>query len=488
MRIRTFNDPVLRRRADPVRRVGSATRRLAARMVRTMRAHRGVGLAAPQVGVLSRLIVVDVGQGLWVIANPRIAASSGAVTDWEGCLSFPGLLAEVTRAERVSVEGVGLDGRKLWVEGEGFFARALQHEIDHLDGVVILDRALSVERAEPPEEPGPAAGDPDDRDTPGTTRPLRVAFLGTPDFACPTLEALIAAGHEVVGVVTQPDRPAGRGGRSLRPPSVKQTARAFGLPVWQGGAAEARRSLAGLFREWRADVAVVVAYGVILPTDALRAPRFGCLNLHASLLPEYRGAAPIQRAILDGRTETGVTVIRMDEGVDTGDILAQRAVPILPRDTAGSLHDRLAVAGADLMVETLELVASGRAQPRPQPVGGTSAPRLAPEDEVIDWSRPVDAIERQVRALYPAPGAHTCLGGRRLKVWWVQSVGSGRVAPDRAAGARYGEVVAVDPRGPLVRARDGLLLLEVVQPAGGARMSGADFVNGYRVKPGDRFG
>jgi len=452
VRIRTYGDPVLRRPAAPLTRITGAVRRLARNMVETMRDNAGVGLAAPQVGVGKRLIVVDVGEGLHILVNPRIVASSGSDVDWEGCLSFPGLLAEIERAKTVTVEALDLDGRQVWLDAEDFFARALQHEIDHLDGVVILDRAREV-RAVEPEDTGQveAVEKPVER----TGRPLRVAFMGTPDFAVPALRALAAAGHEVVGVVTRPDRPAGRG-KARRASPVKRAAEALGLDVWQGTARDVARLLPGVLAEWGAEVGVVVAFGVILPGEVL------------SLLPDYRGAAPIQRAIMDGRPATGVTVIQMDEGMDTGDIILQREVPLAPGETAGSLHDRLAGFGAGLVVQALDLIARGEAHPRPQPDRpAPTAPRLGPDDEVIDWSRPAAEIERQVRALDPVPGAHTFFRGRRLKVWRVAVTG----------GAR--EVGAPVDRGcPVVRAGDGCVALLAVQPAGRSRMEGSDFVNG----------
>ncbi len=503
MRIRTFSDPVLRRSAAPVKRVDEATRRLAARMILTMRANKGVGLAAPQVGISSRLIVVDIGQGPHVLVNPKVTAASGAATDWEGCLSLPGLVAEVERAERVSVEALGLDGKPTWLEAEGLLARALQHEIDHLDGVVILDRARSVEKTEPEETPevepavttaagrGLEEGEAARGDVPEAARPLRVVFMGTPAFAVPTLEALVAAGHTIVGVVTRPDRPAGRGGRTVQVPPVKRVALAFGLPLWQGTGRQARESLAAVVRKWGAEAAVVVAYGVILPRDVLEAPRYGCFNLHASLLPDYRGAAPIQRAILDGRSLTGVTVIKMDEGVDTGGIIVQREVSIRDDDTAGTLHDRLAEAGAGLVLRALDLVASGRAAPRPQPAGPAApAPPLGPADEVIDWTRSALDIARQVRALSPVPGAYTLFGGRRIKVWKVAVV-PGPAAAAAPAGQdrpRPGEIVTLADGVPVVATGKGSLALRVLQPAGGLRMPAEDFVNGQRAKVGDRFG
>jgi len=544
--IRTFGDPVLRRKAAPVDRPGASIRRLARRMLEVMREAKGVGLAAPQVGVLRRLAVVDIGEGPLILVNPRITASSGsevdwegclsfpgllaeierarnvsvealdlegervwveAEVDWEGCLSFPGLLAEIERARNVSVEALDLEGERVWVEAEGFLARVLQHEIDHLDGIVILDRARAVRRV-PDEEEDEEDGREGNGEGPGsaeeagpgswprTAHPLKVAFMGTPDFAVPTLRALVEAGHRVVGVVTRPDRPAGRGGRRMRPPPVKRAAAELGLQVWQGGAREVRTGLADVLAAWGADIGVVVAFGVILPSQVLRTPRLGCVNLHASLLPDYRGAAPIQRALMDGRRVTGVTVIQMDEGVDTGGIIAQQKVPIADDDTAGTLHDRLAVAGAGLVLHALELLAAGRAEPRPQPAGrSVPAPRIGPEDEVIDWEKTAVSIERQVRALDPAPGAHTVFRGRRVKVWRVQTAGGpeeGGPAGDGPAGGtgrpEPGSVVGFADGCPVVAAGSGAVVLQVLQPAGGSRMSGSDFVNGYRVGLGDRFG
>ncbi len=492
MRIRTFSDPVLRRPAAPIKHATGATRRLAAQMAETMRKSKGVGLAAPQVGASSRLIVTDVGAGLNVLVNPVITAASGAAIDWEGCLSFPGLLAEVERAEKVTVQSLGLDGKTRWVEGEGFSARVLQHEIDHLDGIVILDRARSVEKLDPA-DPSPEAEV--ETESRAAAHPLRVAFMGTPEFALPTLEALVAAGHSVVGVVTRPDRPAGRGGKTVRRSPVKLTALAFGLPVWEEAGRRVRESLPEVLGRWEAEVAVVVAYGVILPPEVLAGPKFGCVNLHPSLLPDYRGPAPIQRVIMDGRAITGVTVTQMDEGVDTGDIIAQREVAIGAAETAGSLHDRLANVGADLVVHVLDLLAAGKVAPRPQPPGrARPAPRLCPADEIIDWRRPAEHIARQVRALAPAPGAHAVFAGRRVKVLEAETVGeaAGQPGPDLGLGAgtgvsAAGRVIAFDQGSPVVGTGRGALVLRAVQPAGGSRMSGPDFVNGYRVGQGDRF-
>jgi len=230
-----------------------------------------------------------------------------------------------------------------------------------------------------------------------------------------------------------------------------------------------------------------VAYGVILPPEVLTRPRLGCLNLHASLLPDYRGPAPIQRALMDGCTVTGVTVIRMDEGVDTGDIVAQREVPIAPDEDAGGLHDRLAVIGAELVLEALDLLATGKAAPRPQPPGRfRPAPRLGPADEVIDWRRPAADIALQIRAMAPVPGVYTVFNGRRVKILRAEVLDA--VADSvREVRRAPGRVIGFDAGAPVVAAGDKALALRVVQPAGGQRMSGADFVNGYRVRAGESF-
>jgi len=289
---------------------------------------------------------------------------------------------------------------------------------------------------------------------------------------------LIDAGHEVVAVVTQPDRPKGRGKRPA-PPAVKEVALRHGLPVWQPervrepGVADA---LAGL----QPEAIVVVAFGQILPRDILALPPAGCINVHASLLPRYRGAAPIHWAVINGEKETGVTTMFMDEGLDTGDIILQAAIPIGPDDNVGLVHDRLARLGGELLVRTLELVAAGKAPRLPQnPDLATYAPLLRPEDEIIDWKRPAEAIRNLVRGMDPWPGARTTLDGRVLKIWRV------RVLADGWAEGVPGEILAADEaRGILVRAGDGVVAIETLQAAGGKRLDGRAFLRGHRVPVG----
>jgi methionyl-tRNA formyltransferase len=247
------------------------------------------------------------------------------------------------------------------------------------------------------------------------TDPLALVFMGTPEFAATILAGLIAAGHRIRAVYTQPPRPAGRGHRP-QPSPVQRLAEEHGLPLHcpaslRDPAAQAE------FASFGADMAVVAAYGLILPLPVLAAPRHGCLNVHASLLPRWRGAAPIQRAILAGDRETGITIMQMDEGLDTGPILLQQAVPILPDTTAGELTEQLAALGARLMLEALDSVAGGTLMPRPQPSGGaTYAAKLQRDEARLDWRRPADALERQVRAFDPWPGAWFEGGGERIRV------------------------------------------------------------------------
>ncbi len=244
---------------------------------------------------------------------------------------------------------------------------------------------------------------------------LRLAFFGTPDFALPSLEALLAAGHEVVAVYTQPPRPAGRG-QAPRRSAVHRFAEERGLEVRTPETLRDESTRAA-FAALRLDAAAVAAYGLILPQAVLDAPRLGCLNVHASLLPRWRGAAPIQRAILAGDRETGITIMQMDAGLDSGPVLLREPVPIGPRETAGELHDRLAALGGRLLVEALAGLDEGRLAPVPQPAEGvTHAPRIAPGERRIDWRRPAAEIDRQVRAFAPAPGAWTTWQGERLVI------------------------------------------------------------------------
>lgn len=307
---------------------------------------------------------------------------------------------------------------------------------------------------------------------------MRIAFFGTPEPAVPALEGLLAAADvEIVAVVTNPDRPSGRGG-ALRPPPVKVAATAAGVPVWQP---ERPREVCDHLIALRLDAAAVVAYGALLPSDVLAAGGHGFVNLHFSLLPRWRGAAPVQAALRAGDAETGVTCFVLDEGMDTGPVLARSATPIGGHETAGELLDRLAALGAPLLVEAVRGLVSGGSAPRPQEGEATLAPKFSTDDARLDWSRPATELDRVVRAYNPAPGAHTTVAGARLKVQRARPV------PGRADGGTPGEVVAVAGDGPVVACGAGALLLQEVQPAGRPRMAAVDWARG-RAPLGLRLG
>lgn len=311
---------------------------------------------------------------------------------------------------------------------------------------------------------------------------LKILFMGTPDFAATSLKALLAAGYPVVGVVTQPDKPAGRGGK-LRPSPVKEVSLAHGLPIFQPRRLR-RPEVVAQLKELGSDLTVVVAYGQILSKEALEISPLGSINVHGSLLPRWRGAAPIQRAIMAGDAETGICTMWMDEGMDTGDVCLVARTPIGPEETGGELHDRLARIGAELLVETLRRVEAGDAPRIPQPAEGvTYAAKLERADEEIDWSRPARAIHDQIRALNPWPGAYTEGPKGTLKIW------SASIVEAPSAPAEPGTVVALVKRqGFVVAAGEGALLIREVQPPGKGRMDGQSYVNGGGVQIGSRFG
>ena len=308
---------------------------------------------------------------------------------------------------------------------------------------------------------------------------MRIVFMGTPDFAVPVLEAVAAAGHSVAGVVTQPDKPKGRGGAVQMTP-VKEKALEMGLSVYQP--AKVREpEFVEFLRGLAADVFVVAAFGQILPGAVLALPRLGCVNVHSSLLPKYRGAAPIQWAIIDGAKETGVTTMMMDEGLDTGDILEQAAVPIEPDETGGSLHDKLSALGAKLIVSTLEKLENGTVSRIPQTDEGTCyAKMLKKSMGDIDWSMDAEAIERLIRGLSPWPGTYTGWNGKTLKIWKAQ------VVPEESGGV-CGQVFLAVKGCLYVKCGKGALSLTELQPEGRKRMAADAFLRGYPVEEGTVF-
>lgn len=319
--------------------------------------------------------------------------------------------------------------------------------------------------------------------------PMRVVFAGTPEFARVALERLHAAGFEIPLVLTQPDRPAGRG-MKLQASAVKQFALAQGIQVAQprslrldgkypAEAATAREALLAA----QPDVMVVAAYGLILPQWVLDLPRLGCLNIHASLLPRWRGAAPIHRAIEAGDAVTGVTIMQMDAGLDTGDMLLVEPLPITSADTTGGLHDRLAELGGRMIVEALELAACGGLRPVPQPADGvTYAAKIEKAESLIDWHRPAAETERRSRAFSPAPGLVTELAGEAVKVWRVET------STADGGDAVPGQILSAGPEGIRVATGGGVLILLDLQRAGGKRLPAREFLQGFALTPGQVFG
>jgi methionyl-tRNA formyltransferase len=303
------------------------------------------------------------------------------------------------------------------------------------------------------------------------THRLRIVFAGTPEFAVPPLDALHGAGHELAAVYTQPDRPAGRG-QALTASPVKRRALELGLTVEQPVSFKSPEALDRL-RAFGADLMVVVAYGLILPQAVLDAPRLGCWNIHASLLPRWRGAAPIQRAILAGDASTGITIMQMEAGLDTGPMLLVRETPIGPREHGGALHDRLSVLGAEAIVAAINEWQAGGLSPRPQPAeGATYAAKIRKEEARIDWTQPAVAIDAHVRAFNPWPVAETTWDGKQLRIWQAE--------PEPAAaqiGAVPGTVLESAGGRIVVATGTGALRLCQVQVAGRRAMSAAEFLN-----------
>lgn len=307
---------------------------------------------------------------------------------------------------------------------------------------------------------------------------MKIIFAGTPHFAASALEALLANNHEVVAVLTQPDRPAGRG-MQLAPSPVKQVAVQHGIPVMQPltlRSAEVQQQLAAL----QADVMVVAAYGLILPLAVLQMPQKGCLNIHASLLPRWRGAAPIQRAILAGDDETGITIMQMDEGLDTGAMLFKKTCTIDALDTAQTLHDKLAILGAQAIIEVLSKLDQGSLAGVAQDASqATYAAKLVKSEAELDWTQSAAQLERAIRAYNPVPVAYSSLQGTTIKIWQAKMAESGQGAA--------GTVLAVDKHGIQVACGEGALSLEVLQRPNGKSLPASQFVQGLMIKAGDRF-
>ncbi|MFD0587916.1 methionyl-tRNA formyltransferase [Paenibacillus sp. GCM10027627] len=309
---------------------------------------------------------------------------------------------------------------------------------------------------------------------------MRIVFMGTPEFAVPSLHLLVESGHEIAAVVTQPDRPKGRK-KTLTPPPVKEAALSLGLKVLQPERMRSEEAVAAI-AELAPELIVTAAYGQILPKSVLELPSLGCINVHGSLLPKYRGGAPIQRSIINGESKTGVTIMYMAEGLDTGDMISTVELPIEDDDTSGTVFQKLSLAGAKLLGETLPLLADGSVKAVPQNnEEATYAPNLTREDERIDWTKSARELFNQVRGLSPMAGAFTYWGGETFKVWSCAEVKvSGSAAP--------GVILRADADGVVVGTGEGQLLLKDVQPAGKRVMAVSEWMKGARIEPGASFG
>lgn len=307
---------------------------------------------------------------------------------------------------------------------------------------------------------------------------MRVVFMGTPEFAIPTFEGLIESEVRIVGVFTQPDRPKGRG-RKLESSPVKQLAQEHNLPVFQP---QKLRDIDAVkqVRDLKPELIVVIAYGQILPQEVLDIPRYGCINVHASLLPRHRGAAPINKAIIDGDPMTGVTTMQMDVGLDTGDMLVKKSLSIFPNENAGQLHDRLAYLGREAMEETLARLCAGTLSPQKQDDSRSSyAPMLKKEDGLIDWNSSATSIHNQVRGLYPWPGAFTHLDGEVLKL------ADTRIVNEKGAP---GEILKTEDMGVVVACGEGALQVRKLQLPGKKMLCAADFLRGVKLRAGQKLG
>ncbi|MEQ2428132.1 methionyl-tRNA formyltransferase [Enterocloster hominis (ex Hitch et al. 2024)] len=311
---------------------------------------------------------------------------------------------------------------------------------------------------------------------------MRIVFMGTPDFSVPTLKALVEAGHDVAAVVTQPDKPKGRG-KEMQMTPVKVQALEYKIPVYQPVKVR-DQAFIEVLRELEADAFVVIAFGQILPKAVLELPRYGCVNIHASLLPKYRGAAPIQWCVIDGEKETGITTMMMDVGLDTGDMLEKVVIPIDEKETGGSLHDKLSLAGGSLILSTLRKLEEGTAVRTPQTEEGTCyAKMLTKSLGDIDWNQDAVSIERLIRGLNPWPSAYTMWNGKTIKIWAADVIKD--EAP--ANGLPCGGVALSDRHCLAVRTGDGLLSIKELQMEGKKRMDIEAFLRGYPIPAGDVF-
>ena len=431
-KIREMGDDVLTKVCKEVEKVTPRTKVLIDDMFDTMYDAMGVGLAAPQVGVLKRIVTIDVGEGPILLINPEIIETSGEQTGEEGCLSVPGKSGVVTRPNYVKVRAFDEDMKEIVLEGEGLLARAFCHEIDHLDG------HLYVEKVE---------GELED-----------MYYEEEMQFT-----------------------------------PVKEAAIRHQIPVYQPVKVR-EKACVEVLKSYEADVIVVIAFGQILPKSILELTPYGCINVHASLLPKYRGAAPIQWAVIDGEKVSGVTTMQMDEGLDTGDMILKKEVILDEKETGGSLHDKLAEAGAALCVETLKRLEEGTAPAEKQGETTTDyAKMLTKQMGEIDWKQPAEKIERLIRGLNPWPSAYTYWNQKVMKIWLAdteadESGEKEKMASEEAKHPEPGTITAVAKDRFSVQTGEGLLTVLELQIPGKKRMDAGAFLRGYQIKEGEILG
>ncbi len=449
-KVRIIYGPILRKEVKPVTVFNHELKELSESMLLVMHKNIGMGLAANQLGEDKNLLVIEyrpakddveplVGESYeqsdykdskpippMALCNARVVKSSQETnTKIEGCLSLPGLELLVTRPSGVTVEAQDITGKPVTIKAKGLLARILQHEVDHLDGILFTDRAQGVKNIR-------------------NYNWANIVFFGSDEFSGEVLSGLINSGLSVVAVVTETDKRAGRGDTTVAP-LVKKLANKLEIPVIQP---ENKEEITSVLKQLKPDLVVLASYGKILPEEALEVPVYGALNVHPSLLPKYRGATPLQSAILSGEKETGVTIMKMNTGVDTGEIVSQTATRIADDETFTSLRKRLSIIGSQLLIKSIPSYLSGQASLQLQGSDSTQTRKLVKEMGEIDWNESSEQIDRQIRALNPWPGTFTFIGDKRLKIL---------------------EAVLIDNR----------LELKVVQLEGRNPTNWSEFVRGY---------
>ena len=402
---------MLRQEVKPVTVFDDELKKMAEEMLVVMHKNIGMGLAANQLGVDKDLLVVEFRPPLdpargkltddslkpippMALCNARIIKTSQETdTKLEGCLSLPKLELPVTRPSGVTVTAQDLAGKPVSIKAKGLLARILQHEVDHLDGILFTDRAQGVKNIK-------------------NYSWANIVFFGSDEFSILVLEGLLKAGLNVTAVITETDKRAGRGDE-VTSPLIKKLATEKQLAVVQP---ESKAEIASVLQQLQPDLVVLASYGKILPEEALEVPVYGALNVHPSLLPKYRGATPLQSAILAGAKETGVTIMKMNAGIDTGEVVKQTTATIEPNETFLSLRDKLAKIGADLLIKAIPSYLAGQMKLNPQGADATQTKKSTKEMGEIDWNQSPSMIDRQIRALNPWPGTYTGISNKRLKI------------------------------------------------------------------------